>query len=171
VQLCYAVGSPGVIVATRDGGQTWQDDSLPLAVNAALLQGGDRWTSQHPARQGTWSGDTPALTDVACSTPTTCYASGGQVVLTTDGHHWRVGPVQTMPNGGPFWSNGAACLTPTTCYLVGTAGAIATTRDGGRSWHLQTSPATATLYGVACRQGRVCYAVGDQQTILVHRTP
>lgn len=175
VQLCYAVGPLGAIVATRDGGQSWQDESLPLAVSsAALIQGGDGLanprTAARAASQRASAGDTPTLTDVACPTRTTCYASGGQVALTTDGRHWQVGPLQTPAGGGLFWSNGAACLTPSTCYLVGAEGASAMTRDGGRSWHLQTTPTTATLYGIACRQGRACYAVGDQQTILVHRT-
>jgi len=172
VQVCYAVGSVGVIMVTRDGGQTWQDESLPLAVRSALVVHGrsDRARGRLAARSvgaRAGAGDTPLLTDVACPTVTTCYASGGQVVITTDGgHHWTVGPLQTMHGHGYFWSNGIACLTSTTCAVVGGQGGVLVTRDGGRSWSTQNTPVTQTLHSITCPGTGVCYAVGDKETIV-----
>ncbi len=171
-QVCYAVGSVGVIAATRDGGQTWQNESLPLAVQASMLiSGGSHGTSQRMttsvARAQTSAGDTPALTDVACPTVTICYASGGQVVLTKDGgRHWTVQPLQTMPGRRSFWSTGIACMTPATCYLVGEEGSVLLTIDGGRSWSTQVLPVTQPLHSITCPGARVCYAVGDKETIV-----
>jgi len=176
-QVCYAVGSVGTIVATRDGGQTWQDESLPLIVRSALATQGGRDRARHrltarsaQARAG--AGDTPLLTDIACPTVTICYASGGQVVRTTDGgHRWTVGPPQTMDGNGYFWSNGIACPLPITCSLVGEQGRVLLTTDSGRTWSTQTTPMTQTLQSIACPSTQVCYAVGDKETIMASDVP
>jgi photosystem II stability/assembly factor-like uncharacterized protein len=175
VQRCYAVGPAGVIVATRDGAQTWQDESLSLVMGGARREGGTRWADQHPAREGaqskTGAGDTPTLTDVACPAVDICAASGGQMVITTDGgHSWEVQPVQSGQGGVSFWSDGIACPNQATCTAVGTAGTIMVGSPAARPWSLQKSGTVVDLHGIACPSLDVCYAVGDGETIVAQGT-
>jgi len=64
--------------------------------------------------------------------------------------------------------NDITCPAALTCYLAGSHGAIARITNGTR-FTAQASPTISNLYGISCTDTTVCYAVGDNGTILIRR--
>jgi hypothetical protein len=142
---CYAVGgmeygsSSGWIVASDDGGDTWQ--------------------VENSASQSWFSA-------IACPTATRCVAIGGTstgqddsplVVVTTDGHLWS--PV-TLPSGVDALSD-VACASTTSCVAVGSSNGYLRTTDGGSSWTVESSAAgLATTDSVRCPTPSFCLVGG-----------
>ena len=127
-----AVGN--VVVATSDGGRTWQ--------------------------LGTRSGDQSSLYAEDFVSRTTGYAVGGDgvVMKTTDGgYSWALAG-QRVPGGENLLAVDFA--SKTTGWTVGAAGTIAKTTDGGKTWALQDSGTTAFLTGVSFVDRREGWAAG-----------
>ncbi len=160
---CEAVGAAGTILATVDGGRTWQAQANPLR------------------------GSSTALYAIACVAPSSCYviARPDTILVTHDGGaSWsrHVLPVGVsggdltdqacLPPYAPIAGRPAlcrlglldiACASARVCYAVATAppaydnsapvpkaphaapSSIWLTRDGGASWTSQSVP-----LGVAC---------------------
>lgn len=77
------------------------------------------------------------------------------------------------PAPGSLSLTAVTCPATELCWAVGSAGspagpaaAVTATRDGGRTWRLQTAglPASSVLNAVACWDIRHCMAVGDVVT-------
>jgi len=151
---CWAVGATlsnsGAVIATSDGGRTWNAQILPPGVNI--------------------------LNSVSCSTSSQCSATGtnssrvGVVVTTTDGGTtWGI---ETLPSvisqalpSGYYGLNGVSCPTKTACLAVGAtssnSGVVVSTMDGGTTWSSPTLPRAASLLnGVSCPTRSSCLAVG-----------
>ncbi len=158
---CEAVGGAGAIVATANGGETWQAQANPLDDSSA------------------------ALYRIACAAPSSCYviARPDTILVTHDsGATWtshRLGlglptgaltdsaclPAYTPIAGRPELCRlgllGIACVSAADCQAVATtsaaygtevvgaaltaASSIWSTRDGGATWITQAVPA-----GVVC---------------------
>src|SRR5262249_30259057 len=91
---CFAVGDNGAILATINGGTTWNLQS---------------------------SGTTQELNDISCPTTNTCFAVGGNdsysaglILATTNG-----GSSWTTFTSAPQPLIGVNCPSPTTCFAVG----------------------------------------------------
>ena len=151
---CLAVGEGGNIVATLDGGATWQS---------------------RPSR--TYN----ALRGIACPTRADCLAVGanGPDVGFANGDEFEDTQPPTIlasTNGGAGWArrssgtgthtalNGIACPTRTDCLAVGSqegVGAILASTDGGATWHRRALvPKASWLSGIACPTRTDCLAVG-----------
>ena len=153
------MGEAGNIVASVDGGVTWQI-----------------------RRSGTYN----TLKGIACPTSRDCVVVGGNgpdvwVGNGDEVEHTQPGTILTSTNGGASWirrSSGTgtytalydiACPTSRDCLAVGGGAiggaAILTSTNGGASW-MRRSPGTGTytaLYGIACPTSRDCLAVGSQE--------
>ena len=178
---CFAVGWPGAIYFTGDGGTTW-------TLQANSLYGSDN----------TFSG-------VSCASTTMCVivGTGGTILTTTNGTAWTLRPsgkttqinavscantsscvavgdlgvALRSSNGGTSWSPvtinggnflaGVSCTSASTCYAVGYAGSVLVTTSGGASWTSQVSGSTANLFGISCLQTTICLAAGERGTTLV----
>jgi photosystem II stability/assembly factor-like uncharacterized protein len=176
---CYAVGWPGAIYKTTNGGTSWtampntfygSDESL-LGVSCASLTScvvvgifgkvlstsdGTNWNQEA-------SGTVGHLLAVSCPSTTSCVAvgTGGLALRRTSSvwHAYASGTSQTLL--------GVNCPTVNTCYAVGTAGVIRVTTNRGVTWAARTSGTTNTLQGIACLQPSYCVADGDFGTVLV----
>ena len=145
---CLAVGGSGTILASGDGGHTWQTRK---PVTSAPLVG------------------------IACPTSATCFAvgnaSGGAgapstVLATSDsGRTWH--KVSTITG---FILQGIACPTSSVClaaaYYNGKwGGPILRSTDGGRTWR-STATNGGGFHAVTCMSNSACLAVGGGPTIL-----
>ena len=136
---CWAVGKTGscpqgvmcnsggraVIVATDDGGQTWEPQQYP--TDSPLFSDG-------------------YLFSVSCGAPTACVAggSGSQMVLLSThdgGSTWVSDSYPSELSEGHIF--GVFCKTASNCWAVGGASNtpfILATTDGGQSWKEQHVP-------------------------------
>jgi len=162
---CYTVGSGfdscsgncfynGLILATTNGGVTWQYELHP----------------------GTVAGR-PALHSVACPDISTCFAVGdnGMVVKTSEGGAtWSSQRTPNPPPGvwGTTGLESIACPSVRACYAVGglqdgghpqnlSSAVILTTTDGGSDWSLQSKSTVPALFSIACPTSTICYAGGE----------
>jgi photosystem II stability/assembly factor-like uncharacterized protein len=152
--LSAAFVEEAVIVATTDGGSTWNNENLT-------------------------SSGLGSLSAISCASSTACWAlaidgSGTQVVLaTTDG--WNTWTTQNVPSD--TGSLGAiSCPTTSDCWAVGgtltedsdslsATASIVTTTDGGSTWTTQSAPnSDGLLYGVSCTSSSDCITVGTAIT-------
>jgi photosystem II stability/assembly factor-like uncharacterized protein len=150
---CEAVGSTfanvPVILGTRNGGRTWETQTLP-------------------------SGVITPLSGVACASATTCEAvarsyvgGGGDGILgtTNGGRTWETQPA---PSGVADFA-AVACASTTRCEAIGVrfdqngdsiGPAILGTTNGGRTWGNQAVPGNVTgISGVSCPSATTCEAV------------
>lgn len=187
---CEAVGGAGAIVATANGGETWQAQANPLDNSSA------------------------ALYRIACAAPSSCYviARPDTILVTHDsGATWtshRLGlglptgaltdsaclPAYTPIAGRPELCRlgllGIACVSAADCQAVATtsaaygtevvgaaltaASSIWSTRDGGATWITQAVPAGVVcdadcdqsldpypLVWISCTATGTCYAGGE----------
>jgi len=177
---CFAVGWPGAIYRTTNGGTDWlrqtnslygADETL-LGVSCASAtvcvavgtygkvlstsNGGTTWNSEI-------SGTTGNLFAISCPNPFTCIVVGaGGLALTRSGGSWAA-----HPSGTTHTLRGVNCVTAYTCYAVGTSGTIRVTTNKGVTWAARTSGTTQNLYGIACLQPSFCVADGNFGTVLV----
>jgi photosystem II stability/assembly factor-like uncharacterized protein len=168
---------------------------LPLVLVAPPLGGRLSDRAADAAASSQISGTLIDLHGVACPSPSTCVAVGGDTILrsTDGGRTWRRQP--NPLSGTPYGLYGVACPSPSTCVAVGadcpnastcvacpspspsnrpvlcgareTSGTILRSTDGGRTWRRQPSGTpNILLWGVACVSPSTCVAVGDKGTIL-----
>jgi photosystem II stability/assembly factor-like uncharacterized protein len=158
---CFAVGVYGGIVRTNDFGTTWTSQvshkqidlfaiSCPTSTvcmvagaSGTLLatnDGGVNWISQP-------SGPTGGISFLSCPSVSICFGAtaGGLIAGTINfGASWST--LIDRP-GEPYSS--IDCPSVTTCFVVGSTEVIAT-KDGGVTWHLQTSGTQAPRNNVSC---------------------
>jgi len=158
-RACLAVGEVGNIVASANGGVTWQIRP---------------------------SGTYNALKGIACLTSRDCVVVGGNgpdvwVGNGDEVEHTGPATILASTNGGASWSKrssgtgsytalyGIACPTSRDCLAVGGGAiggaAILASTNGGTSW-MRRSSGTVTytaLYGIACPTSSSCLAVGSQE--------
>jgi photosystem II stability/assembly factor-like uncharacterized protein len=134
----HALGfsTPGFVLWTRDGGNTWARGQLPQGLEFAALN-----------------------VEVSCPTATSCMATGqvaggaqSTVVTTADGGEtWQLRP---LPSSVPKPQlSSVSCAGPTQCWVAGEqavsqangsggidggSAILLGTVDGGRSWHATT---------------------------------
>jgi photosystem II stability/assembly factor-like uncharacterized protein len=159
----------GAILASIDGGTTWQVAQLPtgtlgigsvvcpsatqcIAAGAALLvsnDGGLTWTDSSV------SGGTQALRSIVCLRATTCIAVGANpqgatatnasavaIMTTNGGESWTQA---TLPAGSAFLDQ-IDCVSATQCVAAGPGtiqggpAAFFTTENGGSTWATSPSP-------------------------------
>jgi photosystem II stability/assembly factor-like uncharacterized protein len=160
---CMAVGSTGAnppvgtVLATHDGGASWQSVSVPAGALA--------------------------VTAISCRTATTCTAlvSDGTIVwsaVTSDfGQSWqREG---NLPAGLQDARN-LDCASDGTCLVTGNTptttghaqGAVVVSADGGASWAAGDVPSgTGLLQAAACADSTECFAVGTTSTTVSDVVP
>lgn len=176
---CFAVGWPGAIYVTTNGGTDWNYLSNPLSGSDETLWSVSCATVTDCVTVGlggkvlsttdghTWnveaSGTTSHLFSVSCPSVYTCIAVGaGGREVTRSGGSWAIHPSGTIQH-----LIGVNCPTTSTCYTVGTGGTIRVTTNQGLTWAARTSGTTATLYGIACIKPSYCVADGSFGTVLV----
>jgi hypothetical protein len=133
----------------------------------------------------TSAGGGTSLRDVACPSPTSCFAVGtsrSSGVDTTlierwNGTTWSIVP-SPNPSGSPVLLS-VACASDTSCFAVGqysgTAYRTLVLRWNGTSWSIVPSPNPAgalnsALLGIACMSTTSCFAVGSADSGITPRT-
>jgi photosystem II stability/assembly factor-like uncharacterized protein len=178
---CFAVGWPGAIYKTIDGGVSWnyqpnglsRTDETLVAISCASATNcmavgtdgivlsttdGTSWALES-------SGTTQLLNGVSCASTTSCVAVGaGGLTLARSGGTWHQNASGTTND-----LHAVSCPTVFSCDAVGDFGFVAATGNGGGSWTAQSSGISSNLYGIQCLQPGVCLAVGGGGTaILTH---
>lgn len=168
-QVCYVVGSPGIVMITRDGGLSWRDRGNPAAGTSADLLG-----ISCPATQ------TCYIVGYGCEASFGCSAggmAGSILVTTTGGRTWRRvtpplpanSPAQlcvALGCPGGLSLTAITCVSALHCWVVGAEGSILRTADGGASWQRNDSGTDMSLRGIACPARNRCYVVGQGGTVL-----
>ena len=185
-QRGWAVGDLGTILATGDGGLTWErqsSQSTNYALNGVFFTTADRGFVVGSAGRiletgnggGTWTArldidtDAQPLHDVHFFGPDLGFIVGGQgVLLRTDdgGDTWR--RVTSRVTAYPLYAIWATAAPgpDTLAWAVGGNGTIIGSRDAGRSWYIYTPSITAwELRGVARLSLTRGLAVGAQNTV------
>lgn len=155
---CRQSSCPGnaVIIATKDGGQTWQ--------------------FQYPTVAGLESSG--YLYDVSCGSPTACQASGAagpMAIISTDdgGSTWVSETYPSQLADGHIFQ--VYCKTANNCWALGSqsdAPFLLATTDGGRNWTEQHYPSnlgisTNGLFFISCATTSHCVMVADAGGTLV----
>jgi photosystem II stability/assembly factor-like uncharacterized protein len=174
----WAVGENGVILATRDGGESWQPQSSftekalwgvyfvdastgwVAGRDGTLLTTGDGGQHWRPQASGTERN----LTSLYFVDALTGWAVGenGTILSTHDGgRSWK--PQQKGP-GKILWR--VQFTSTSTGWAVGEDGTILATRDGGAHWGAQIKPIDKDLTGLHFADPRTGWAVGRDGTIL-----
>jgi photosystem II stability/assembly factor-like uncharacterized protein len=188
-----AVGRFGMILLTRDGGKTWQEQASGTSRALSAISFADR---QHGFIAGsagtilttsdggvTWraqpSGTREHLLGVYASSPTAAHVVGafGTLLSTSDGGatwrkqelSWdRLIPLITKDSGilEPNL-NAVYFVNPETGWIVGEFGLVLKTSDGGRTWSSQTYGSDRPqLFAVMFRDKLTGWSVGQQGTVL-----
>jgi photosystem II stability/assembly factor-like uncharacterized protein len=154
----WAVGQNGRILATTDGGATWQ-------VQVSGLEGADRSGASAPVLRGVAFAD--ARHGFAVGSP-------GLLLATSDGGAtWErrdPPPLESIPGGGPgragleggaqWVFRSVAATGPRSAYVVGEGGAILATDDGGATWSWRGDRRFGQLTSVTFPDPRNGHAVG-----------
>ena len=119
------------------------------------------------------------LLDIACLSPTNCYAVGDAVKFTNttatliehwNGTSWSVIASPNLPNNDQSFLNGIACPSTTTCFAVGDGSSTTSTanltlieRWNGVHWSVVPSPSPPLpeFDSVACSTPTACFAIGS----------
>lgn len=185
-----AGGDVPELLASSDGGSTWQATSLPpgvagigsvtcatasrcIAVGSAVLvssDGGQTWAL------GTVAGGVAALTSVTCLSATSCIAVGpnatgvldpsapANAIVTTDGGEtWSQGsfPAGTAATYELTCGDANDCIAAGPGDVTGSAATFVQSTNGGQSWSVDPAPGGMTaVNGVACVDGFACVVVG-----------
>jgi photosystem II stability/assembly factor-like uncharacterized protein len=194
---CWAVGSGGTILATRNGGSTWtaQTSGTTNDLNAvdfidatrgwavgsggtilATSNGGSTWTAEA-------SGTTSDLFAVSVSDASPSSPEGWAVGASGSLLRWGY-----VSGGEPVWSAVSSGST-NDLYAIGDIGGMARVAGGGGAilfnagyptWESEASGVTQALYSICWDErlaealgargivfGPSCWAVGEQGTILI----
>jgi photosystem II stability/assembly factor-like uncharacterized protein len=176
--ICYAVGWPGAIYRTTDGGSTWE--STPNVISGAdeTLESVSCWSSTSCTAVGTdgqilstsdgvtWTAQnaytTQNLFGVSCTSSNSCIAvGGGGAAFVYSAGLWDISPTGT--------ANALAsvqCSAPGVCFAVGQLGTVLLTTNQGASWSVESSGVSNFLLGVHCVHVSVCVATGVSGTII-----
>lgn len=134
----WAVGDDGAILASSDGGASWQAQRSSVSNRINSVQFID-------AQRGWVVGD------------------DGAVLATSDGGtSWQ--PQRSDPTG---LLNSVQFIDAQRGWAVGGNGAVLATSNGGASWQPQDSGTTSTLYSVQFVDAQLGWAVGDDGAVLV----
>jgi len=161
----------------RAGGGNFLCSVCGFVYAVLVTRGVDRpWACVMSGAMCAWFG--PDSAD--CPTSALCYGVQTTNPLQNSNNSFENGTnVQRSTDGGADWDgigpavigsvfNDIACPAALTCYLAGSHGAMARITNG-TTFTAQASPTTSSLYGITCTDTTVCYAVGDNGTILVRR--
>jgi photosystem II stability/assembly factor-like uncharacterized protein len=142
---CLAVGRDGLIMVSRDGGQTWQQPKSPTDSS---------------------------LWNLSCASPQFCMASGrsGLVIITEDGGQtWRK---QTVPARD---LDRVVCPGDKICYIYSSSSSSSSlvsgnklyvTKNGGNTWELLNYGSKDTLYDLSCPDQDHCFVVLSQRRLV-----
>ena len=172
----WAVGDNGAIVATDNGGASWeqQPTGLPNNLNDIHFENEDRgWICCDSgfvlsSFNGTdwipsWSGFTEDLNGISLATISSGWTVGnGSLILRTEnsGFNWYQ---QVCPFSGDL--TGVEAVTPTLGYITGTGGHVIRTLNG-TTWTETQTGVTVDLNGVSFVDALTGWAVGNEGTIL-----
>ena len=137
--ICFAVGyysakspGPGFVIATKNGGASWTD--------------------QTPGQVG-------PIAYLDCPGVLTCYATGafGQLLATKDGATWAA-----QNSGVNEDLNEISCATTATCLAAGPGAGVIATTDGGAHWasHTTSFSGSGGVVGMSCPTASHCIATG-----------
>ncbi len=178
----YAVGYPGFIIKTTNGGRNWiylineggyfysvyfTDANTGYVAGGSLepfifrtANGFNTWISSNCVKHlRTW-----AFNSVYFPDANTGYAVGGKgtIIKTSDGgNSW-----DSLLSGTKYNLNSVYFINSDTGYAVGDNGTILKTSNGGTIWIVSSSGTTNVLNSVYFINSDIGYAVGDGGTIL-----
>ncbi|MCH8953037.1 MAG: hypothetical protein IID49_13065, partial [Proteobacteria bacterium] len=133
----WAVGEGGTILATGDGGRTWQAQQSGTGERLYAVQFVDQAVGWAVGRSGA-------------------------ILATSDGGQtWQA---QKSPTGVNLWS--VQFLDQAVGWAVGYGGIILATTDGGQNWQAQRAPIDEHLHSVQFIDQANGWAVGNSGTIL-----
>ena len=176
-QNAVGVGSDGLIISTRNSGDTWhyQSPSPDLDLYGLTAVGMRLWAvgeqglvllsddgGAHWRQGGAHEATTWYDVDFHDARLGWLVGAGGQIRVSQDGGlTWeaQVSGVDVTLRGVAFAADGLHGVA------VGDGGTLLTTEDGGVTWTLQAAPTTADLYDVIMA-GDVIWAVGDGDSLL-----
>ena len=188
----WAVGHDAVVLGTRDGGKTWEQQYSDLLDPDAPFEddyyddddysddyySDDYYDDDSYADEGFDQGfavDTSGapLLDVWCQSPERALAVGGYgyVVETTDGgENWtqRTDLIDN-PDGWHFYSVASLDGRPDVMFVVGEQGTMYRSLDRGVSWETLDSPYHGTFFGVVSSEPGTLLAFGLQGNIWLSR--
>lgn len=169
----WAVGGPGVVLHSSDGGVVWapQDPGTDVILRAVAfaddsagwvagdsgvvrktVDGGDTWVAQSQA-------NTTALRGLAAPSASVAWVVGSSGVVrktTNGGSTWTA---QTSSPSAQF--NDVCAVDSQRAWIVGNGGTIRATTDGGATWVVQSSGTTVNLLGVDFIDANTGWAVGN----------
>jgi len=179
VNTCYAVGWPGAIYFTGNGGASWSYQTSGISGADQTLNNVSCWSTTGCVAVGTagtalstsngggtWnletSGTTQFLLGVSCPNTALCVAVGtnGVTVTRTNGT-WH-----PQVSGTTSYLSQVLCPTVSVCYAAGKAGTMLRSPDGGMSWTAESSGTTQNLLGLACVTASDCVAAGTLGTVI-----
>src|SRR5437773_93673 len=172
VNVCFAAGADGPILATSDGGSSWVQQAQAVGINGVscastsdcVVVGDNGYVARTSNSGANWTPTTTNsgnfLAAVTCPTTTVCYAVG------------YAGSIDRSADGGATWSPqtsgttnnlfGVSCTSATTCSAVGAGSTLASTTDGGATWiETQMDPYGYSYYAISCWSASGCTAVGQ----------
>lgn len=185
----WAVGHDAVVLATRDGGSTWElqysdvmgansddefadDEDFPDEDFDDEDYYSDNYDDFSDEEEGAQDTSGAPLLDVACLSRDRVLAVGGYGYLleTTDGGATWNKAMDHLDNSGGWHLNGVARIPDSnTVMVVGEKGVIFRSRDNGLSWKKLKSPYDGSFFGItALRDGSVL-AYGLQGNLWVSR--
>ena len=182
-KLGWAAGSNGVVLSSKDGGNTWNGLEAKSQLKDTLTQvdfttpnngwlasigkvhytgsGGDSWRVQHQERAV--GENPPGILDLYFVSTTEGWAVGGAgtILHTLNGGKWE--RVQTFSEKH-LW--GVYFVDPEHGWIVGEEGEIMRTQDGGKQWISQKSDAEQPLFAVHFATRQNGWIVGTDGLIL-----
>jgi photosystem II stability/assembly factor-like uncharacterized protein len=173
-----AVGDEGTLLATMDGGKTWQPRAAGTKEHllSAFCLGDHAWVGgfdgtilYSPDSGQTWtkqkSGTTMALESIFFLDPDRGWAVGwsGTILRTADaGRNWE--PIKT---DAALWSLAAVrFIDQKNGFAVGFSGQLLRSRDGGATWAALKSPSQSWLTSVATDRAKRIWIAADDQLLV-----
>lgn len=183
-RIGYAAGHDGVVLGTRDGGETWSllraapsveqpilslyfdsvDHGIAVGLYGWMIEtrdGGRTWAERHV---GSGDNDDRHLYHVFASAQGTLLVAGeaGTIYRSADGgQSWDTIAVGSQ---GSLWYG--AVLDDGTLLICGMRGHLYRSHDDGRSWQEIRSGTTQSLTGIAPQPGGGAVVIGMSGTIL-----
>ena len=184
----WAVGHDAVVLATRDGGSTWEQQYSDVLGEGEDDLGDemaddeyydeafddDIYSEDYDFAEEDMAADTSGapLLDVACLSRDRAVAVGGYgyLVETTDaGASWTK-VMDRIDNGGGWHLNAIAYVADSNTLLAaGEKGILYRSRDNGLSWKTLNSPYDGSFFGVTALRDGTVLAYGLQGNLWVSR--